>query len=94
MHRLTLQHRKVNLLGSVEYLRIDDAGLHIRVKGEEQCLAVDNVVLCAGQESVNGLVAELAALGKTAHVVGGAEEAREIDARRAIAGGMKIAMSL
>lgn len=94
IHRLTLQHRKVNLLGSVEYVRIDDAGLHIRVKGEDQCLAVDHVVLCAGQESVNGLVDELAALGKTAHVVGGAEEAREIDARRAIAGGMKIAMAL
>ena len=94
IHRLTLQHRKVNLIGSVEYLRVDDAGLHIRVKGEEQCLDVDHVVLCAGQVSVNELVVELQALGKTPHVVGGAEQAAEIDARRAIAGGTRIAMAL
>ena len=94
IHRLTLQHRKVNLLGAVEYLRVDDAGLHIRVKGEEQCLAVDHVVLCAGQESVNGLVAELAALGKTAQVVGGAEQASEIDARRAISTGIQSSLRL
>ncbi|MBB5189532.1 2,4-dienoyl-CoA reductase (NADPH2) [Silvimonas terrae] len=94
IHRLTLQHRKVNLIGSVEYVRIDDAGLHIRVKNEEQCLPVDHVVICAGQEPVRELFDALTERGVKAHLIGGAQEAREIDARRAIADGMKVAMGL
>ncbi|WP_283148693.1 NADPH-dependent 2,4-dienoyl-CoA reductase [Silvimonas soli] len=94
IHRLTLQHRKVNLIGSAEYVRIDDEGLHIRIKDEEQCLAVDHVVICAGQEPVRDLFDELTARGVKAHLIGGAHEAAEIDARRAIADGMKVAMGM
>ena len=82
--RLLLQKRGVHMLGGVEYLKIDDAGLHIRVSGEERLLAVDNVVLCAGQESERGLIAELEAAGVANTVVGGADVATELDAKRAI----------
>ena len=82
--RLLLQKRGVHMLGGVEYLKIDDAGLHVRVNGEERVLLVDNVVVCAGQESVRGLVAELEAAGIAHTVVGGADVAAELDAKRAI----------
>ena len=82
--RLLLQKRGVHMLGGVEYLKIDDAGLHIRVNGEERLLPVDNVVLCAGQESERGLVAGLEAAGIAHTVIGGADVAAELDAKRAI----------
>ena len=82
--RLLLQKRGVHMLGGVEYLKIDDAGLHIRVNGEERLLPVDNVVLCAGQESERGLVAGLEATGIEHTVIGGADVATELDAKRAI----------
>ncbi len=73
---------------------VDDQGLHLRIAGEEQCLAVDHVVLCTGQESVNQLFTELEAAGKKAHLIGGAELAAELDAQRAIEQGYKLAISL
>ncbi len=82
--RLLLQKRGVHMLGGVEYLKVDDAGLHIRVNGEERLLPVDNVVLCAGQESERGLVAGLEAAGIAHTVIGGADVATELDAKRAI----------
>jgi 2,4-dienoyl-CoA reductase (NADPH2) len=82
--RLLLQKRGVHMLGGVEHLKIDDAGLHIRVNGEERLLAVDNVVLCAGQESERGLLAGLEAAGIAHTVIGGADVATELDAKRAI----------
>jgi 2,4-dienoyl-CoA reductase (NADPH2) len=82
--RLLLQKRGVHMLGGVEYLKIDDAGLHIRVNGEERLLPVDNVVLCAGQESERGLLAGLEAAGIEHTVIGGADVATELDAKRAI----------
>jgi 2,4-dienoyl-CoA reductase (NADPH2) len=82
--RLLLQKRGVHMLGGIEYLKIDDAGLHLRVNGEERLLAVDNVVLCAGQESERGLVAALEAAGIAHTVIGGADVATELDAKRAI----------
>ena len=82
--RLLLQKRGVHMLGGVEYLKVDDAGLHIRVNGEERLLPVDNVVLCAGQESERGLVAGLEAAGIAHTVIGGADVATEVDAKRAI----------
>ncbi|GAA5786003.1 NADPH-dependent 2,4-dienoyl-CoA reductase [Chitiniphilus shinanonensis] len=94
VHRLSLQARGVHLLGSVEYVRIDDEGLTIRVKGEEQRLAVDQVVICAGQVSVNGLYAALRARGVNAHLIGGAEHAGELDAKRAIESGTRVALGL
>ena len=82
--RLLLQKRQVHMLGGVDYLKIDDAGLHIRVDNEERVLAVDNVVICAGQDSRRELVAGLEAAGIEHTLVGGADVAAELDAKRAI----------
>lgn len=82
--RLLLQKRGVHMLGGVEYVKIDDAGLHIRVNGEERLLPVDSVVLCAGQESQRELVAGLDAAGIAHTILGGADVAAELDAKRAI----------
>ena len=92
--RAELARRGVKVLVGVDYLRIDDAGLHIRHEGEPRLLAVDHVVVCAGQESVRALHDELAALGHPAHLIGGADLAAELDALRAIDQGMRVALSL
>ena len=94
IHRQSLKMKGVDMLAGVSYDRIDDAGLHISVKGEQVCLPVDNVVICAGQESQRELEAPLAALGKTVHRIGGAELAAELDAKRAIDQGTRLAMTL
>ncbi|MCL2658623.1 MAG: NADPH-dependent 2,4-dienoyl-CoA reductase [Betaproteobacteria bacterium] len=94
IHRAALKAKQVEMFSGVEYLKIDDAGLHIRVDGEERLLAVDNIVICAGQESLRNLADELAALGKTAHVIGGADVAAELDAKRAIKQGAELAATL
>ncbi|MFP5382626.1 MAG: FAD-dependent oxidoreductase [Gammaproteobacteria bacterium] len=97
VHRLTLQHHGVQMMAGVEYLKIDDAGLHIRVGGQEKVLAVDNVIICAGQESVRDL-APVDAKGKVVdrryHVIGGADLAAELDAKRAIRQGAELAAML
>ena len=92
--RMTLARRKVPVLSSVTYERIDDAGLHIVHEGRHKLLEVDNVVVCAGQESVNALQAELARRGIEATLIGGAERAEEIDALRAMEQGLKLAYAL
>jgi 2,4-dienoyl-CoA reductase (NADPH2) len=84
IHRATLKMKRVQMLAGVTYERIDDAGLHIRIDGEPQVLAVDNVVLCTGQEPLRDLVAPLQSAGLTTHLVGGADVAAELDAKRAI----------
>jgi len=83
-HRMTLKSRNVQMWNEVEYLKIDDAGLHITVKGKLQVLEVENVVLCAGQEPLRDLYAPLVAAGIKVHLIGGAKEAAELDAKRAI----------
>ena len=85
IHRATLQARGVRRLCEVRYVRVDDAGLHIEVGGQPQVLDVDHVVVCAGQVSESALAGELRAAGIRFDLVGGAEEAAELDARRAIA---------
>jgi 2,4-dienoyl-CoA reductase (NADPH2) len=75
----------------VEYLGIDDAGLHLRVKGETRLLEVENVVICAGQESLRELYEPLEAAGIRVHLIGGAKEAGELDAKRAIEEGWLLA---
>jgi 2,4-dienoyl-CoA reductase (NADPH2) len=92
--RAELARRGVKILAGVDYLKIDDAGLHIRHEDEPQLLAVDHVVVCAGQEPVRTLHDELAALGCRAHLIGGADVAAELDALRAIDQGMRVALSL
>ena len=94
IHRAALKNKRVQMMTGVEYLKVDDAGLHIRVGDKEQVLAVDNVVVCAGQTPLRKLADELAALGKTAHVIGGADVAAELDAKRAIRQGAELAAKL
>ena len=94
IHRGTLKAKGVKMLGGVEYLGVDDAGLHIRVDGSEQVLDVDHVVICAGQEPRRELFDALAAQGRKAHLIGGADVAAELDAKRAIAQGSRLAAIL
>lgn len=83
-HRITLQRRGVHMLAGVEYVAIDDAGLHIRLDGAPRLLEVDTVIICAGQEPARQLYDALLATGQSAHLIGGAFEASELDAKRAI----------
>lgn len=94
IHRASLQAAGVRMLAGVHYERIDDAGLHIVRDGQPQCLAVDTVVVCAGQEPLCDLLAPLQAAGLRTHVIGGALEAAELDAKRAIAQGTALAEQL
>lgn len=94
IHRLSLRHRDVAMLSGVGYERIDDDGLHITVDGEARLLEVDNVVICAGQLSQRALYAPLRASGMEVHLIGGAQLAAELDAKRAIAEGARVAAAL
>ena len=99
VHRATLKDSGVEMIQGVTYDRIDDAGLHITLrKGEKdeqtRVLDVDTVVLCTGQESVRDLIEPLEALGKPVHVIGGADVAAELDAKRAIKQATELAARL
>ncbi len=91
VHRATLKARNVDMLAGCSYEKIDDAGLHIKIGEETRVLDVDNVILCAGQESLKELYQE----GKdNFHLIGGAELAAELDAKRAIRQGAEVAAKL
>ena len=94
IHRASLQMKQVRMLSGVSYDKIDDAGLHITVKGETQLLPVDNVIICAGQDPLRELQAPLQAAGKPVHLIGGADVAAELDAKRAIDQGSRLAAAL
>jgi 2,4-dienoyl-CoA reductase (NADPH2) len=96
IHRTGLKNRQVQMLNSVEYLKIDDAGLHIRIgaEGEEKLLPVDNVVICAGQDPLRELYEGLQAAEQSVHLIGGADVATELDAKRAIDQGSRLAAGL
>lgn len=94
IHRATLKAKGVSMLGGVEYLGVDDSGLRIRVDGEEQLLPVSHVVVCAGQEPRRDLHAALQAAGIQAQLIGGADVAAELDAKRAIDQGSRVAAAL
>jgi 2,4-dienoyl-CoA reductase (NADPH2) len=94
IHRTALKARGVNMVSSVDYRRIDDDGLHVTVDGESRTLAVDNVVICAGQEPLRELADQLQAAGHSVHLIGGAAEATELDAKRAIRQGTTLAAVL
>jgi 2,4-dienoyl-CoA reductase (NADPH2) len=83
-HRLTLQRRGVKMLNGVEYLRIDDAGLHARVADQPVLFEVDTVIVCAGQLPKRDLYDQLVEAGLNATLIGGAYEATELDAKQAI----------
>ena len=90
IHRAALKQANVTMLDQCSYTKIDDDGLHMTVAGMPRVLAVDNVVICAGQVSVNDMLDPLRAKGVSAHIIGGAELAAELDAKRAIAAGARI----
>jgi len=94
IHRAALKAKGVVALAGVEYLGVEDAGLRIRVDGAERLLEVDHVVICAGQEPLRALLAPLQAAGKKTHLVGGADVAAELDAKRAINQASRLAASL
>jgi 2,4-dienoyl-CoA reductase (NADPH2) len=94
IHRSALKMRGVIMRNGVSYQRIDDAGLHISTEKGPELLAVDHVIVCAGQDPVNSLAAELTAAGRATHVIGGALLAAELDAERAIREGVTLAARL
>lgn len=95
IHRTGLKNKNVQMLNSVEYLKVDDAGLHIRIgEGEPQLLPVDTVIVCAGQDPLRELQEGLEAVGQKVHLIGGADVAAELDAKRAINQGSRLAAEL
>jgi 2,4-dienoyl-CoA reductase (NADPH2) len=92
IHRTGLQKKGIQMVPGCEYTKIDDAGLHIVVNGETKVLAVDNIIICAGQEPNNLLMDPLA--GLSVHKIGGADVASELDAKRAIDQGTRLAAQL
>ncbi|WP_435281338.1 FAD-dependent oxidoreductase [Streptomyces koelreuteriae] len=94
IHRAELKHRGVTMVPGVQYDRIDDAGLHVTVDGAGTVLEVDTIVLCTGQEPRRGLYEELVAAGRSTHLIGGADVAAELDAKRAIKQGTELAAAL
>ncbi len=91
IHRTALKMRDVAMIPGVDYREIDDQGLHITIDGEDKTLAVDTIVVCAGQDPQRELQADLEAAGITVHLIGGADVATELDAKRAIGQGARLA---
>ena len=95
IHRTSLKNRQVEMMSGVTYRKIDDAGLHITVgERRDRLIPADTVVVCAGQEPQRELQAELVAAGCTVHLIGGADKAAELDAKRAIKQGTELAVAL
>lgn len=94
IHRTELRHRGVTMVAGASYDLIDDAGLHITVDGQSTVIPVDTVVLCSGQDPRRDLYEELLAAGHGAHLIGGADVAAELDAKRAIKQGTELAAAL
>ncbi|MFJ4716844.1 FAD-dependent oxidoreductase [Streptomyces sp. NPDC088785] len=94
IHRTELRHRGVTMIAGATYDLIDDAGLHLTVDGERTLIPVDTVVLCAGQEPQRSLYDDLVAAGRVPHLIGGADVAAELDAKRAIKQGTEVAAAL
>ena len=94
IHRAGLKNRQVKMLAGVQYDKVDDQGLHITIDGQPSVLEVDHVVICAGQESFTAMFDQLKTDGKNVHLIGGAKEAGELDAKRAIRQGAELAAVL
>ncbi|MFG2999909.1 FAD-dependent oxidoreductase [Streptomyces sp. NPDC048340] len=94
IHRAELKHRGVVSVAGATYDRIDDEGLHITVDGEQRLVPADTVVLCTGQEPRRDLYEALRAAGLEPHLIGGADVAAELDAKRAIRQGTELAAGL
>ncbi|MEY2842038.1 MAG: NADPH-dependent 2,4-dienoyl-CoA reductase [Pseudomonadota bacterium] len=94
IHRTSLKNRNVEMIAGASYDLIDDQGLHITVGGKQMTLPVDNVVICAGQDPLRALQAGLEAAGVKVTLIGGADVAAELDAKRAIKQGTEVAAAL
>ncbi len=94
IHRQAIKKRKVKMIGGITYEGISDKGLHIRDEKGERLLEVDNIVLCTGQIAQQELLQGLKAQGSTVHIIGGAKEALELDAKRAIRQGAELAATI
>ena len=94
IHRSTLKRRGISMLNAVSYEQIDDRGLHIVRKGKRQILEVDNVIICAGQEPHRDLYQALDSCVVPVHLIGGADRAVELDAKRAIDQGCRLAAAI
>lgn len=94
IHRRAMSMRDVQMMGGCEYVKVDDAGLHVRQEGVDKVLDVDHVIVCAGQEPLRELLEPLEQLGKQVHLIGGADVAAELDAKRAINQGTRVAAAL
>jgi 2,4-dienoyl-CoA reductase (NADPH2) len=93
IHRTSLKNRAVEMMAGVTYRKVDDAGLHITVGDKDITIPADTVVVCAGQEPQRALQAELEAAGCVVHLIGGADKAAELDAKRAIKQGTELALA-
>lgn len=93
-HIASLKLKQVDMIPGCEYLKVDDSGFHIRVGDQEQVLDIDTLVVCAGQEPLRALQAPLEAAGIDVHLIGGADKAGELDAKRAIKQGTELAVAL
>lgn len=94
IHHTSLSMRGVNMMNNVNYLSIDDEGLHIAHAGQESCLSVDTIIICSGQEPHRELQLPLVAMGKKVHLIGGADIAVKLNAGKAIAQGTQLAMEI
>ena len=94
IHRTSLKNRDVEMVNNVSYRKVDDAGLHITVGDKEMTIPADTIVVCAGQDPQRELQAELLAAGCSVHLIGGADKAAELDAKRAIKQGTELAVAL
>ncbi|NNL57205.1 MAG: hypothetical protein HKO71_05600 [Pseudomonadales bacterium] len=94
VHRASLRDKQVRMLGNCEYIKIDDRGFHILVDNQPRCLEVDHIIICTGQESLRDLLEPLQQAGVSAQLIGGADIAAELDAKRAIDQGSRVAAAL
>ena len=93
IHRTSLKNREVEMVNGVTYRKVDDAGLHITVGDKDMTIPADTIVVCAGQDPQRALQADLLATGCTVHLIGGADVAAELDAKRAIKQGTELALA-
>ena len=94
IHRTVLKHKQVEMIAGVSYVKIDDAGLHVMVGDRPEVLDVDNVIVCAGQDPQRALYQQLEHRGVKSHLIGGADKALELDAKRAINQGARLAATI
>jgi 2,4-dienoyl-CoA reductase (NADPH2) len=94
VHKASLKSRRVNFMQGIQYVKVDDAGLHIMAQDKPQVLDVDTVVVCAGQEPLRELYDGLMQAGQVVHLIGGADVASELDAKRAIDQAVRLAATI